>query len=86
VPHDTKPDFDPKKFVDKVDWLRVIGNGVNFLRAMNEDPNLPADQDREKERAKTMHRAIDQVVRGLVDCQAPGNCDCPLCREEKEES
>jgi len=70
----------------RIDWPRAVNRVSTLVRALRGDPELEADQQRERLRAAKIHDTIEKMGRQAVGCIAPNDCDCPLCTEAREDS
>lgn len=68
-----------------IDWLRMLHRGVTLLRAARGD-DVDTDHLAERARAVKLKETIDSTARAVIGCQRTADCDCPICREHREEN
>lgn len=67
------------------DWLRILHRGVTLVRAMRGD-DVATDTQAERVRAAKLQETIDGAARAVIGCAKTPDCDCPICREHREEN
>lgn len=63
----------------RIDWIRVAHRGLTLFRAMQRDPSLQRDQEREHARAEMLNRSIEDLARQLAGCTRAPDCGCAVC-------